>query len=252
MSNNESRKYILTELDTINVSNKYLKQDDLYQCIDFGIRLSCFHSYDKNITHNICLIRYAIKTPKCKRYSIKKQNYYTKLLVLFRYIFSVYWNIGSLGIYPFTCKPNDTIPNEELTEVELIEYIALMQRISDLEAMLEHHNAQKPEKERAGLEQIEFLKPIQKYNQPILVFEDYDFVFSYPTQSEIMQKYQSKESLQAFCHRVKKFQSMLLEVSGEIKKRPAFARRMHQNYPDIMKKLKRLIELKLPIIHIEE
>ena len=45
---------------------------------------------------------------------------------------------------------------------------------------------------------------------------------------------------------------MLLEVSGEIDKRPAFARRMHRNYPDIMKKLKKLAKVKLPLISPEE
>ena len=124
-------------------------------------------------------------------------------------------------------------------------------KIADKEAMLEHLYPQILENERAMEEQREFLKLIQKYNQPILVYEDYDFLFSYPTQSEILEKCQSKESLQAFCHRVKKFQSMLLEVSGEIDKRPAFARRMHRDYPDIMKKLKKLAELELPLISAE-
>ena len=124
-------------------------------------------------------------------------------------------------------------------------------KIADKEAMLEHLYPQILENERAMKEQKEFLKLIQKYNQPVLVYEDYDFLFSYPTQSEILEKYQSEESLQAFCHRVKKFQSMLLEVSGEIDKRPDFARRMHRDYPDIMKRLNILAELELPLISAE-
>lgn len=148
-----------------------------------------------------------------------------------------------------TTDPHSEKENTKVTRLEFevtrLEFEELKQRVEDLTAKL-------PERKRAAWEQKEFLRHIQKYKQPILALEDYDFVFSYPTQSEIMEKYQSKESLQAFCHRTKKFQSMLLEVSGEIEKRTAFARRMHRNYPDIMKKLKRLVELELPIIHIEE
>ncbi len=157
-----------------------------------------------------------------------------------------------------TKDPQSTLSDEKLKEIQRLkkiqltqELIELKQIIVDKEVMIEYLHAQLPENERAFEEKREFLKLIQKYNQPILAFEDYDFLFSYPTQSEILEKYQSKESLQAFCHRVKEFQSMLLEVSGEIEKRPAFARHMHRNYPDIMKKLKKLAELELPSISAE-
>lgn len=154
-----------------------------------------------------------------------------------------------------TKDPHDAVSDKKPKEIQRLEYIELMQeykrlmrKISDAEAMLEHLYPQRWENERAFEEQREFLKLIQKYNQPILVYEDYDFLFSYPTQSEILEKYQSEESLQAFCHRVKKFQSMLLEVSSEIDKRPAFARRMHRDYPDIMERLRKLAKLELPLI----
>ena len=149
-------------------------------------------------------------------------------------------------------ETKDPHSDKENTEVTRHEFEVTRLKIEELEQRVEDLIAKLPERKRASLEQKEFLEFIQKYNQPILVYEDYDFLFSYPTQSEILEKYKGEESLQAFCHRIKEFQSMLLEVSGEIEKRPAFARRMHRNYPDIMKKLKKLAKVKLPLISPEE
>ena len=91
---------------------------------------------------------------------------------------------------PHSDKENTEVPRHEF-EVTRLKIEELEQRVEDLIAKL-------PERKRASLEQKEFLKLIQKYNHPVLVYEDYDFLFSYPTQSEILEKYQSEESLQAF------------------------------------------------------
>lgn len=146
---------------------------------------------------------------------------------------------------------HDALSDKKLTEVQRLKHIELLRKLADLEAMIEYQNTQKPEIERAMEEQREFLELIQKYNMPILVYEDYDFIFSYPTPVEILEKYHNKESLQAFCVRVKKYQSMLLEVAGEIDKRPAFAKSMRRDYPDLMNKIEKLIEMELPLVYTD-
>lgn len=142
--------------------------------------------------------------------------------------------------------PHDLLTDEEHEEIHRKEREELDRKYEEGKKELARLRAKMKEDERAAEEQREFEKLIPNFQKQILKYEDYDFIFTYPTPVQIVEQFPNRESLKAFCERLTKFQSLIIEVSDEINKRPAFAKRMQREYPDFMTKLNKVRELEIP------
>lgn len=143
--------------------------------------------------------------------------------------------------------PHDLLTDEEHAEVHRIEEEAL-KLLAESENMLLDTLS---ESERAYVEAKEFEKLIPNFTKQILEYEDYDFILTYPTAVQMIEKFPTPESLVAFCKRLKEFQSLIIEISNEIHKRPALARKMQREDPNFMENLKKVSELEIPQLYTE-
>ena len=150
---------------------------------------------------------------------------------------------------PTKLHPHGLLTDEEQAEVhreEQEDREKALKYLADSKRRLAASKAMLSEEEQAYMEQQEFIRLIPNFQKQILEYEDYDFILTYPTPVEIIEKFPIPESLDAFCKRLKEFQSLIIQVSDEIYIRPAFARRMHTRYPDFMKKIIKVSELEIP------
>ena len=150
--------------------------------------------------------------------------------------------------------PHDLLTDEEHAEVHRKDREKALKYLAEAQKELAESEARLSEADRAFQEQAEFEKLIpnfQKQVLEVLEIEDYDFIFTYPTPAQIIEKFPTPESLNAFCKRLLKYQSLIRVISDEIKKRPAFAKRMHRKYPDFMDNLKKVSELEIPQLYAE-
>lgn len=153
--------------------------------------------------------------------------------------------------------PHDSLTDEEHAEIHRKEEEIRkrgLERLAEAEKRLEEAKARLNEAdaaELANMERQEFEQLMPNFQKQILEYEDYDFILTYPTPAQIIEKFSTPESLDAFCKRLKKFQSLILEISDEIHKREAFARSMYRKYPDFMDRLKQVSELEIPQLYAE-
>ena len=159
-------------------------------------------------------------------------------------------------------SPNEPHPHDSLTDEEHAEVHGKEQEdrekalkyLAEMEKKAKEARARLDEAERAFAEQREFEKLIPNFQKQIVdVLEvgDYNFILTYPTPVQIIEKFSTPESLDAFCKRLLKYQSLIIEISDEINKRPAFAKRMQRKYPDFMENINKVKELEIPQLYAE-
>lgn len=150
--------------------------------------------------------------------------------------------------------PHDLLTDEEHDKIHQKEREKMLKEIKDLKADTARIQAEMKEDERAAEQQRGFEKLIpnfQKQVLEVLKVEDYDFILTYPTPVQIIEKFSTPVSLNAFCERLLKYQSIIIQVSNEINKRPDFAKRMQREYPDFMENLNKVKSIEIPQFYAE-
>ena len=147
---------------------------------------------------------------------------------------------------------HDSLSKEEHDAVHSKEHEELDRQYEEGKKEIERLKAEMAEDNRGYMEQAEFEKLIPNFQKrvvEILEVEDYDFISTYPSPSDILAQYPNSETLKAFCERLTKYQSTLKEISDEINARSAFAKRMRREYPDFMENLDKVSELEIPQLY---
>ncbi len=146
--------------------------------------------------------------------------------------------------------PHDLLSDEEHEDVHRHEREKIELELEQSMRYLEDSWSVMGEDLRADMEQQEFERLIPNFQRQILHYEDYDFILTYPTPEDILRQYSDPESLAAFCNRFAEFQSLLRELSDEINKRPAFAKRIVRYFPEFMEKLDKVSKLEIPQFNV--
>ncbi len=139
--------------------------------------------------------------------------------------------------------PHDLLSEDEHEEIHRRELEKRWKTLEDIWSLMDENS-------RANMEQQEFERLIPNFQRQILHYEDYDFILTYPTPEDILRQYSDPKSLTAFCKRLTEFQFLLKEISDEIDKRPAFAKRIVRYFPEFMEKLDKVSKLEIPQINV--